>query len=183
MLNKNSINAIGPLSASLFAATCLVALFKSIYKPQSFSRIEVDGSANNDNHITYGLDISWQIHRQISANYPWLPHNIDPKNNPKPKLYEDTPIQPFGEDRHRAYMHHIEGCRKFYGPNSDQCDIYEFDRILMNKRQPQSMQVSTSMRYHTNKNEVFALTLSLMLFLTCLSFHSSLSRITLTLVS
>ncbi len=89
----------------------------------------------------YGVDVSWPIHHaKVSANYAWLPHNVDPVNNPTPSQYEDMPIQPLG-DRQKFYNDFLEGCRNFYGRRGSMCDTTEYDRIAMSIRQPQSMQV------------------------------------------
>jgi hypothetical protein len=54
-----------------------------------------------------------------------------------PKAFEGMPIQPLG-DRQSVYNSHLAGCRQYYGKqNGNKCDIYEYDRMLMNQRQPQ----------------------------------------------
>lgn len=84
----------------------------------------------------YCLFVSY-LRQKISTNYPWLPHNADPANNPVPKAFEGMPIQPLG-DRQSVYNSHLAGCRQYYGKqNGNKCDIYEYDRMLMNQRQPQ----------------------------------------------
>lgn len=79
----------------------------------------------------YGVDYSWPIHGPI--------------------VYDDNP---WYHDRHRLYLKQLEGCRAHYAKISKQaartCDVYEYDRILMNRRQPQSMQVSLD----SNHNQV-----------------------------
>ena len=87
-------------------------------------------------YLTRIADVSFPIHRRISTNYPWLPHNVDPESNPVPKQYEGMPLQVLG-DRQSVYNEHLRGCREFYGKERRQCDIYEYDRMLMNIRQPQ----------------------------------------------
>ena len=113
------------------------------------STSSADGSNDNDETVSsssYGIDISFPVHKRISTNYPWLPHNVDPSNNPTPKQYEDMPIQPLG-NRQEAYNKHLSGCREFYGKDARQCDVYEYDRMLMNIRQPQSMQNYTDVGF------------------------------------
>ncbi|KAL3774624.1 hypothetical protein ACHAWO_001995 [Cyclotella atomus] len=96
---------------------------------------------------SYGVDVSFPIFKRISTNYPWLPHNVDPDHNPTPKLYQGMPIQPLG-DRQSVYNAHLAGCRDFYGKRGgNKCDIYEYDRMLMNQRQPQSMQNYTDVGF------------------------------------
>ncbi len=52
---------------------------------------------------SYGADISWPMqHDRVSTNYPWLPHNVDPENNPIPDEYIGMPLQPLG-DRQKAF--------------------------------------------------------------------------------
>jgi hypothetical protein len=52
---------------------------------------------------SYGADISWPMqHDRVSTNYPWLPHNVDPENNPIPVEYIGMPLQPLG-DRQKAF--------------------------------------------------------------------------------
>jgi hypothetical protein len=53
------------------------------------------------------------------------------------------PLQPLG-DRQKIYVKHVDDCRKNYPEKSNMCDVYEYDRILMNQRQPQSMQNYTT---------------------------------------
>jgi len=113
------------------------------------SAISVGRSTGDDEasaSSSYGIDVSFPIHKRISTNYPWLPHNVDPTNNPTPKQYEDMPIQPLG-NRQEAYNKHLTGCREFYSSEPWQCDVYEYDRMLMNIRQPQSMQNYTEMGF------------------------------------
>ena len=110
------------------------------------STSSADGSNGRDETSSYGVDVSFPAHKRISTNYPWLPHNVDPANNPTPKQYEDMPLQPLG-DRQAAYNKHLQGCREFYGKDARQCDVYEYDRMLMNIRQPQSMQNYTDVGF------------------------------------
>lgn len=93
-----------------------------------FARTEEEGPS-------YGVDVSFPIFKRISTNYPWLPHNTDP-SMPTPKGLDRMPLQPLG-DRQAVYNDHLMKCRKFYGEDGRKCDIYEYDRMLMNLRQPQ----------------------------------------------
>jgi hypothetical protein len=76
------------------------------------------GFAQDDaDEVTYGLDVSFPIHNQVST---------------------DNPLG----DRHQMYINHLDGCRKHYSPSPgdiNNCDEFEYDRIIMNRRQPQSM--------------------------------------------
>lgn len=95
----------------------------------------------------YGVDVSFPIHKwEISTNYPWLPHNADPANNPTPKKYQDMPLQPLG-DRQAAYDEFLQGCKNHYKKKSSACTQTERDRIAMSLRQPQSMQNYTEMGF------------------------------------
>ena len=48
--------------------------------------------------ISYGVDVSFPIHhKKASNNYDYLPHNVDPENNPVPQEYKDMPVQPLGD--------------------------------------------------------------------------------------
>ena len=61
----------------------------------------------------YGVDISFPMHyAPPSTNYAWLPHNVDPQNNPTPPEYKDMPIQPLG-DMDKKYNDYIQGCVEF----------------------------------------------------------------------
>lgn len=128
-------------AALLLVTISLIVLTREGSKNIDWHNVPADG----EDISNYGIDISWPIQGKVSTNYPWLPHNVDPIINPTPIQYQEMPLQPFGNDgRHQAYMKHLEGCRSFYTNKEDSgmCDVYDFDRMLMNKRQPQSMQVS-----------------------------------------
>jgi hypothetical protein len=87
--------------------------------------------------LTISTEISHLLRPKISTNYAWLPHNVDPANNPVPKVFENMPVQPLG-DRQKIYNDHLAGCRAYYGEqDGHKCDVYEYDRMLMNQRQPQ----------------------------------------------
>lgn len=119
-------------------------------------KLSTSSSANSGNSpsiapTSYGIDVSWPIQGPVSSNYPSLPHNQNP-GIPTPTKYKNMPLQPFGDDsRHRAYIDHLDGCRNHYAKISaaaaKTCDIYDYDRILMNKRQPQSMQNYTTVGF------------------------------------
>ena len=85
---------------------------------------------------SYGVDVSFPIFKRISTNYEWLPHNTDPSMNPTPKQFEGMPLQPLG-NRQAMYNNHLLSCREYYRSEKHKCDIYEYDRMLMNQRQPQ----------------------------------------------
>jgi hypothetical protein len=96
-------------------------------------------SSSSSSEFTYGLDVSFPIHDRVSTNYPWLPHNVDPDHNEIPVQFQNKPIQVLG-DRQDLYLQHVEGCRNHYAPdNSPKCDWYEWNRLLRNRRQPQSI--------------------------------------------
>lgn len=45
-------------------------------------------------------------------------------------------LQPLG-NRQSIYNNHLKSCREYYGLDGNKCDLYEYDRMLMNQRQPQ----------------------------------------------
>jgi hypothetical protein len=64
--------------------------------------------------VEYGVDVSFPIHNtQVSTNYPWLPHNVDPANHRTPAKYKNMPLQVLG-DRDQFYKDYISGCNKKY---------------------------------------------------------------------
>eukprot|EP00586_Coscinodiscus_wailesii_P003754 CAMPEP_0172480452 /NCGR_PEP_ID=MMETSP1066-20121228/5561_1 /TAXON_ID=671091 /ORGANISM="Coscinodiscus wailesii, Strain CCMP2513" /LENGTH=480 /DNA_ID=CAMNT_0013241745 /DNA_START=62 /DNA_END=1504 /DNA_ORIENTATION=+ len=95
----------------------------------------------------YGVDVSFPIqHERISTNYAWLPHNVDPANNPTPEEYKDMPIQHLG-NRKAFYDDFLQGCVEFYGRSGKACQQTERDRIAMSLRQPASMVNYTDMGF------------------------------------
>lgn len=82
----------------------------------------------------------------VSNNYAWLPHNVDPKKFEIPEEQRGMPIQPFG-DRQHFYNENIQGCIDYYGDNGQRCRDNEKSRINMNLRQPQSMVNYTKMGF------------------------------------
>ena len=98
-----------------------------------------------DDPVEYGVDVSFPIHNmKVSNNYPWLPHNVDPANNPTPPEYEGMPIQWLGNIQER-YDNMIKGCYKKYKKHI--CHSTEVDRVAMSKRQPSSMQNYTDIGF------------------------------------
>ena len=119
----------------------------------------VVAAAPAETEVEYGVDVSFPIHqRDVSNNYPWLPHNADPANHPTPREYQDMSLQPLG-DRRAAYDEFLQGCKEFYGRKGQACIQTEIDRIEMNLRQPQSMQNYSDTGYKKIKapKEVFKL--------------------------
>ncbi len=95
--------------------------------------------AGEDEPVEYGADVSWPMqHVEVSTNYPWLEHNVDP-SKPVPKEYQDMVLQPLG-DRQTFYKDYIQGCLDKNGRKGTRCTQTEIDRIEMTLRQPQSMQ-------------------------------------------
>ena len=82
--------------------------------------------------VSYGVDVSFPIQGRVSTNFPG--------SKLQNKKISEMPLQVLG-DRHSAYMKHLKGCRETY-PDSkhNACDRFEYERLLMNRRQPQSMQ-------------------------------------------
>jgi len=57
------------------------------------------------------------------------------------------PIQPLG-NRQQIYNDYLTTCRAYYGEtDGSKCDVYEYDRMIMNQRQPQSMQNYTKVGF------------------------------------
>lgn len=97
--------------------------------------------------VEYGVDVSFPIQRyEVSTNYPWLPHNMDPENNPTPEKYEGMPIQLLGNIKER-YDNMIEGCAKAYPRPRGICEQTERDRVDMSIRQPRAMQNYTDIGF------------------------------------
>mmetsp|Transcript_7041 Transcript_7041/g.17338 ORF Transcript_7041/g.17338 Transcript_7041/m.17338 type:complete len:534 (+) Transcript_7041:184-1785(+) len=107
----------------------------------------------------YGVDVSFPIHNSVSTNYPWLPHNLnnttkylnhendddDIRHNGVPPRYIGQPLQTIG-NREAFYATHLDNCRTAYASTneSSKCDYFEYERILLNRRQPQSMKNLTA---------------------------------------
>ena len=100
---------------------------------------ETDQEKKDEVPVEYGVDVSFPIHHEISTNYAWLPHNVDP-SIPTPEEYKDMPVNPLG-NRKAAYDEFIEGCVAKFGARGNRCRETERDRLEMSLRQPQSMQV------------------------------------------
>jgi hypothetical protein len=85
---------------------------------------------HRESKATYGVDVSWPIHCQITERNEY--------RLPKDRFAKGS--------RREAYVNHLQGCRDYYSQISREaartCDAYEYDRLVMNKRQPQSMEVS-----------------------------------------
>ncbi len=95
----------------------------------------------------YGVDVSFPIHHgKVSTNYPWLPHNVDPANNPTPDEYKGMPIQRLGNVQAR-YEEFMKGCHDFYPKHQRVCDRTEVDRVAMSLRQPKQMQNYTEVGF------------------------------------
>jgi len=97
--------------------------------------------AQPETHVDYGVDVSFPIHRdEVSTNYPWLPHNVDPENNPTPTKYRGMPIQKLGNKK-EFYEDFMQGCYDKYqqGKSGGTCDATEHDRVKMSLNQPKDM--------------------------------------------
>lgn len=77
-------------------------------------------------------------HLNVSTNYPWLPHNVDP-SIPTPLEYVGMPIQPLG-NRKKFYDDLLQSCEDHFGKEAD-CLGGEMERLEMSLRQAQSMVV------------------------------------------
>eukprot|EP00581_Thalassiosira_minuscula_P005635 CAMPEP_0183738450 /NCGR_PEP_ID=MMETSP0737-20130205/54570_1 /TAXON_ID=385413 /ORGANISM="Thalassiosira miniscula, Strain CCMP1093" /LENGTH=484 /DNA_ID=CAMNT_0025972981 /DNA_START=478 /DNA_END=1928 /DNA_ORIENTATION=- len=133
---------MGNLQLLLFLFAAVTLAIKPV---SATSTTKNSTKSREEGESSYSIDVSFPIFRRISTNYPWLPHNIDP-GTPAPKVMEGMPLQPLG-DRQSVYNDHLRRCREFAGRDSNQCDIYEYDRMLMNQRQPQSMKNYTKVGF------------------------------------
>ena len=70
----------------------------------------------------------------VSTNYAWLPHNLDP-SLPVPDQYKGMPVQPLG-NKQKFHEDLIQGCVDHYGDRGRMCRHYEMDRLAMTLRQP-----------------------------------------------
>jgi len=126
--NATSTNLIAAVVA-LMGSALLLALMASLIQPTlGYSHTEEAISEAVQHNEGYGVDTSWPIFGPLK---------------------KDDSNRIFGEGtRHEAYMKHLQGCRSHYMKQSREaaqtCDTYEFDRLLMNQRQPISMEVSSS---------------------------------------
>lgn len=114
---------------------------------------------------SYGYDISFPMLGKVpvvSSNYPWLPHNTDPGNNPTPEMYQGMPIQPLG-DRQSFYHEYIQGCKDYWKEDGKDhlCDEYELQRLEHNTDQIPSMVNFTDVGYKKIRapEHIFALLL------------------------
>jgi len=102
--------------------------------------------AELDEPVEYGVDVSFPMqYSEVSTNYPWLEHNMDP-NKPVPDKYKDMVLQPLG-DKQSFYKDFLKGCTEAFGKKGKRCIQTELDRIAMTLRQPQSMQNYTKVGY------------------------------------
>ena len=103
-------------------------------------------SITSESPPKYGVDVSMPIHRRVSFNYPSMAHNTNPEQFKPMPVFQEMPLQILG-DRQSVYNGHLAGCRNYYPLDHNLCDVYEYDRMLMNLRQPQSMQNYTSVGF------------------------------------
>lgn len=122
-------------TTSVVTTTTLILLLLS--STTSFTRAAA--AVEETQEVEYGVDVSFPMHRsKVSTNYPWLPHNVDPENNPTPDEYKGMPLQPLGNVQ-KFYDDYVQGCRDKYGKHGHLCDSTESDRVEMSLRQPASM--------------------------------------------
>ncbi len=128
-----SISITAVLSTAVLATNVAAT---SSSEPENENLVASSGSVIDDHDpVEYGVDVSFPIHRaKVSTNYPWLPHNVDPENNPTPDEYKDMPIQYLGNVQER-YEEFMDGCRKHYRTRPRACDQTERDRVAMSLRQ------------------------------------------------
>lgn len=77
-------------------------------------------------------------HAKVSTNYAWLPHNVDPANNPVPDAYKDMAVQPLG-NRQSEIDDFMKGCMDYYENKGKRCMSNEEERVTMSLRQPKGM--------------------------------------------
>ena len=137
---RNGTRAFSDSIFVLISGSLLIVGLAAILDLQhqhTFAEFGIGSSSNNretygasiqeeSGEVGYGVDVSWPIEGPLH-------------------MHKEPFV--FGEGtRHNAYMEHLQGCRSFYKQVSQTaartCDLFEFDRLLMNKRQPQSMEVS-----------------------------------------
>ena len=141
----------------LLSVIYLVGTALATDSSESLHLEEEDDTASSPTS-SYGIDVSMPIFKRISTNYPWLPHNTN-TSIPTPLQYKNMPIQPLG-NRQEFYNNHLSNCRHHYKSSlvmqkghastnihGGNCDIYEYDRLLMNQRQPMSMQNYTKVGF------------------------------------
>jgi prolyl 4-hydroxylase len=88
-------------------------------------------------------------HMEVSTNFAWLPHNVDPEHHPTPEEYEGMPIQPLGDVKQK-HDEHMASCMNFYNETdveTSRCWFNERDRVEQSLRQPQSMRNYTELGY------------------------------------
>jgi prolyl 4-hydroxylase len=104
---------------------------------------QVESSLTN----RYSVVKSYPIHHaNISTNYAYLPHNIDP-SMPTPAEYIGMPINPLGHEVQDRYDEYIQGCVDYYNndvkhqrhPKGKRCISGETERIEMTLKQPKSV--------------------------------------------
>jgi hypothetical protein len=103
-------------------------------------------------------------HANISTNYAYLPHNVDP-TIPIPDEYRNMPISPFGPDLKERYEEYQKGCVDYYNEQNPRhakggrCTMGERDRIDMIRRQPKSLYNYTKLGFAKLRapDHVFAL--------------------------
>jgi hypothetical protein len=120
-------------------ALLLLTVWSLLQGGSSDTTTSIDAETKEQESSSYGIDVSFPIHHRVSTNYPDLPHNMDP-SLPVPPALKDLPIQTLGP-RHSFYLKHLNGCRQSVTSSeyAGQCDRVEFHRMLMNRRQTQSM--------------------------------------------
>lgn len=121
----------------LVLLVCLVLSSFEVSVAAAAANIPTSNKQDSSKPSSYGVDVSFPIFHSVSTNYPWLPHNQN-KNLKVPEEYKNVPLQPLG-NRQYIYHQHLEACRRHDPENSELCDVYEFNRLTMNLRQPSSM--------------------------------------------
>ena len=84
-------------------------------------------------------------HAKVSTNYAEYPWNSG-SEVPVPDEYKDMVVQPLG-NRQALYDEMVQGCVEHYGTKGHACLEYEYDRVEMNMRQPQSMENYTEIGF------------------------------------
>eukprot|EP00586_Coscinodiscus_wailesii_P007067 CAMPEP_0172491412 /NCGR_PEP_ID=MMETSP1066-20121228/22226_1 /TAXON_ID=671091 /ORGANISM="Coscinodiscus wailesii, Strain CCMP2513" /LENGTH=199 /DNA_ID=CAMNT_0013260453 /DNA_START=131 /DNA_END=727 /DNA_ORIENTATION=+ len=98
----------------------------------------------------YGVDVSFPMHHHmaLSTNYAWLPHNVDPVNNPTPPEHAGVTIQPM-PGRMEFYKEFLRGCAVQF--DRDACDYQELERTHTSYHQAIHMKNFTANGFHKMK--------------------------------
>jgi hypothetical protein len=102
-----------------FSILLIVVFLAAFGSAKLWSGPQADGE-DEDEPVEYGVDVSFPMqYAQVSTNYPWLPHNLDP-TLPVPPEYKDMVLQPLG-NRDEFYRDFLQGCKDAFGKKGSRC--------------------------------------------------------------